>query len=173
MPPPVACLPFQDSRDVVINSDGSFELFVGPTQPAGDPSKINWLRTVADPPTGLLLVRQTFGLRGAETPAKLQVELLASADGSASDSDSGDDDVLVPLMRRTRPGERGHRGHKPEPLTAAHVDEALKSTGLLVAGASAMFAKWARDFQQHANQVCPHAALAAFAATPALHTRAL
>ena len=36
-------------------------------------------------------------------------------------------------------------------ITAAQVDEGLQSAAILVAGASAMFAKWARGFQPHAN----------------------
>ena len=39
----------------------------------------------------------------------------------------------------------------PAPLTPAKLEAALQSTGLLVAGASAMFAKWAHGFQGHAN----------------------
>ena len=41
----------------------------------------------------------------------------------------------------------------PEPFSAAALDEGLKSTGLLVAGASMMFARWANGFQKHANKL--------------------
>ncbi len=41
----------------------------------------------------------------------------------------------------------------PQLLTAAQVDEGLRNAGTLVAGASLLFAKWARDFQAHNNQL--------------------
>ena len=37
------------------------------------------------------------------------------------------------------------------PLTPEHVDEGLRDASTLVAGASLLFAKWARDFQEHTN----------------------
>jgi hypothetical protein len=43
--------------------------------------------------------------------------------------------------------------HQPTPITPAQVDDGLKSASTLVAGASLLFAKWARDFQQHSNQL--------------------
>ncbi len=44
-------------------------------------------------------------------------------------------------------GADGHPGH----VTPALIDEGLKSASTLVAGASMLFAKWARDFQKHSN----------------------
>lgn len=44
-------------------------------------------------------------------------------------------------------------GDVPAPLTAATLDEGLQSASVLVAGASMMFAKWARGFQAHTNQL--------------------
>jgi hypothetical protein len=41
----------------------------------------------------------------------------------------------------------------PHPLTPAQLDEGLQSASTLVAGASLLFAKWARDFQAHTNQL--------------------
>ncbi len=41
----------------------------------------------------------------------------------------------------------------PVPLTPAALDQGLQQTSLLVAGASMLFAKWARDFQKHPNQL--------------------
>ena len=41
----------------------------------------------------------------------------------------------------------------PTPLTPQKLDEGLKSASTLVAGASLLFAKWARDFQKHSNQL--------------------
>lgn len=47
--------------------------------------------------------------------------------------------------------ERTDGPHEPVPLTAAGVVEGLRDAGTLVAGASLLFAKWARDFQRHSN----------------------
>jgi hypothetical protein len=47
--------------------------------------------------------------------------------------------------------ERIDGPNQPQPLTAALVDEGLRNAGTLVAGASMLFAKWARDFQTHSN----------------------
>jgi hypothetical protein len=41
----------------------------------------------------------------------------------------------------------------PQPLTPAMLDEGLRATSSLVAGASLLFAKWARDFKSHTNQL--------------------
>jgi hypothetical protein len=41
----------------------------------------------------------------------------------------------------------------PGPLTAAMVDEGLKTASLFVAGASLLFARWAKDFQRHTNRL--------------------
>jgi hypothetical protein len=40
---------------------------------------------------------------------------------------------------------------RPTPITAATVDEGLQGAAKLVAGASMMFAVWARDLQRHTN----------------------
>lgn len=49
--------------------------------------------------------------------------------------------------------ERTDGPNQPLPITPAAVDEGLRSAGTLVAGASLLFAKWARDFQAHSNQL--------------------
>ncbi len=49
--------------------------------------------------------------------------------------------------------ERIDGPHRPRPLTPAQLDAGLKNASTLVAGASLLFAKWARDFQRHANQL--------------------
>jgi len=41
----------------------------------------------------------------------------------------------------------------PSPLTAAHLENGLKKTGQLVAGASLMFARWSRDFSKTVNEL--------------------
>jgi len=42
---------------------------------------------------------------------------------------------------------------RPAPITPKLIDEGLRSTSTLVAGASLLFAKWARDFQTHSNEL--------------------
>lgn len=42
---------------------------------------------------------------------------------------------------------------KPSQITPQMMDEGLRSASTLVAGASLLFAKWARDFQRHTNQL--------------------
>lgn len=49
--------------------------------------------------------------------------------------------------------ERVDGPHVPRALDAAQIVEGLESASTLVAGASLLFAKWARDFQAHANQL--------------------
>ena len=41
----------------------------------------------------------------------------------------------------------------PEPVTARSIDEGLKTASNLVAGASLLFAKWAKDFRSHTNRL--------------------
>ena len=49
--------------------------------------------------------------------------------------------------------ERTDGAKQPLPITPASVDEGLSNAGTLVAGASLLFAKWARDFQAHSNKL--------------------
>ena len=85
----------------------------------------NWLPM--QPETGALVVRQTFGDRNAETPAELAIE------------------------RVNRPAGEPRASH----LTARALDEGLQKAGTFVAGAPLLFAKWARDFQKHSNELPP------------------
>lgn len=41
----------------------------------------------------------------------------------------------------------------PRPLTPAALEEGLRTTGMFVAGASLLFARWAQGFQRHSNQL--------------------
>jgi hypothetical protein len=41
----------------------------------------------------------------------------------------------------------------PSPLTAESIDRGLSTASAMVAGASVLFSKWARDFQKHTNQL--------------------
>ncbi len=84
----------------------------------------NWLPIV--PESGNLIVRQTFLDRETELPADLIIERVGVEDS---------DNNIV------------------NPVTPQQIDEGLKSASTLVAGASLLFAKWARDFQKHSNQL--------------------
>ena len=102
-----------------------FTLVLSAVRPEG---AVNWLELRPDPPEAMFIVRQTFALRSQETPAALTIARRAPTGGAAA----------VAAVA-------------PAPLTPAKLEAALQSTGLLVAGASAMFAKWAHGFQGHAN----------------------
>ena len=85
------------------------------------PREGNWLPMTAE--TRTLIVRQTFADRDTETPAELRIERIGCRDDEK----------------------------RPQPLTPEAIDEGLKSAGTLVAGASLLFARWARGFQKHSN----------------------
>ena len=87
------------------------------------PQEGNWLPTTAE--TRTLVVRQTYLDRDTEVPADLHIER-----------------INCPEEER-----------RPSPLTPRQLDEGLRSAGALVAGAPLLFAKWARDFQQHSNEL--------------------
>ena len=87
------------------------------------PQDKNWLPM--QPETGTLVVRQTFLDRETEVPADLTIERI-----------------------NCREDERC-----PSPLTPAALDEGLKKVGALVMGAPLLFAKWARDFKRHSNEL--------------------
>lgn len=84
----------------------------------------NWLPMTHE--SGTLVVRQTFLDRKTELPAELHIECRDLADSARMDAN-------------------------PQPLTPAMLDEGLRATSSLVAGASLLFAKWARDFKAHSN----------------------
>ncbi len=81
----------------------------------------NWLPMKSD--SGTLIVRQTFLDRENEAPADLFIERINCTEEEK----------------------------RPAPLTPEQIDAGLKSASTLVAGASLLFAKWARDFKQHSN----------------------
>jgi hypothetical protein len=58
-----------ESKDLVIEEDGSFEIVLSPVRKGK-----NWLKTEND--TSLLIVRQTFYNRSMEVPAELKIENL-------------------------------------------------------------------------------------------------
>ena len=87
------------------------------------PQGRNWLPM--KPETGALVVRQTFLDRDREVPADLTIE------------------------RINCPEDERRASH----LTAKALDQGLKNAGALAAGAPLLFAKWARDFQKHSNEL--------------------
>ena len=87
------------------------------------PQDGNWLPMT--PETGTLVVRQTFLNRNAETPAELSIERINCPKHEL----------------------------RPSPLTPLKLDEGLKKVGALTAGAPLLFAKWARNFQKHSNEL--------------------
>ena len=88
-----------------------------------NPQSGNWLPM--KPETGTLVVRQTFLDRETETPAELNIARINCPDAD----------------------------RRPSPLTPAELDEGLKKAGALVMGAPLLFAKWARDFKKHSNEL--------------------
>ena len=85
------------------------------------PHDSNWLPMT--PESRTLIVRQTFLDRSVEEPADLRIERINCAD----------------------------EDRRPEPLTPEQIDEGLKAASTLVAGASMLFANWARGFRKHTN----------------------
>ena len=83
----------------------------------------NWLPM--SPQSRTLIVRQTFLDRATEVPAKLRIERIDCAENE----------------------------RRPAPLTPEQIDAGLKSAGTLVAGASMLFAHWARGFKKHSNSL--------------------
>ena len=88
---------------------------------SAEPRAGNWLPMTAE--SGTLIVRQTFLDRQTEIPADLHIERIDCAEEERN----------------------------PTPLTPAQIEQGLRSVSTLVAGASLLFAKWARDFQKHSN----------------------
>ena len=87
------------------------------------PQPTNWLPMT--PETGTLVVRQTYGDRSSETPAELTIERINCTEDE----------------------------RRPSHLTARALDEGLSKAGALVMGAPLLFAKWARDFSKHSNEL--------------------
>ena len=81
----------------------------------------NWLPMTSESRT--LIVRQTFLDRATEESADLRIERINCAEDE----------------------------RRPAPLTPEQIDEGLKSASTPVAGASMLFANWARGFKKHTN----------------------
>ena len=108
------------------DDDGHFEIFLSAKK-----QQKNWLPMV--PETATLIIRQTAFDRTRETPAQLDIECLSTGESTG--------DVA------------GENAPSPTPLTAAKMDEGLKSASTLVAGASMLFANWVKGFQKHSNKL--------------------
>jgi hypothetical protein len=121
---------YKDAGELEIGKDGVFKIQVS----RKPPSKGNWLKLAEDPEQALLIVRQTFGDRNIEQPAQLTITRILQEGEEGADSQT-DEPV------------------RPEYVTARAIDEALSTSGLFVAGASMMFARWAKEFQVHSNQL--------------------
>mmetsp|Transcript_42855 Transcript_42855/g.103630 ORF Transcript_42855/g.103630 Transcript_42855/m.103630 type:complete len:434 (-) Transcript_42855:28-1329(-) len=113
-----------EARNLEYEEDGSFIIILSAERPS---HAKNWLRLEPNPREALFIVRQTFGDRSKETPAKLSIRCTTSSALSGSFG-------------------------KPSPLTAEKLDRGLQQASVFVAGASAMFAKWSHEFKSnHAN----------------------
>jgi hypothetical protein len=104
-----------ENADLVVEEDGSFEIYV--TREARGK---NWLKIEED--STLLMVRQTFSDRFSEAPATLEIFTLSGPE-------------------------------RPGPLSPKQMAEGLKTASMFVGGASLLFARWAKDFKKHVNQL--------------------
>ncbi|MGW8204726.1 DUF1214 domain-containing protein (plasmid) [Sphingomonas bisphenolicum] len=102
--------------DVVLEPDGSFEIIASATPKPG-----NWLPMTQD--TTLLIVRQTFNDKKAETPADIQIERIS--DGPA-----------LPAL-----------------LTPATIDAQLSGAAQWVRGTANTFADWSQWFMGQPNRI--------------------
>ena len=125
---------YLEAADMQIEPDGTFTIVLSSREQPG-----NWLPMT--PHSGTLIIRQTFLDRSSEVPAELEIERvhLGGPRGEEGREGSG--------------AERAVGGARPGHVTPALVDAGLRSASTLVAGASLLFAKWARDFQRHSNEL--------------------
>lgn len=102
------------------------------------PSPPNWLRLDKECTKGMLIVRQTFGVREMEVPATIRLSYY--------------DEELEMTTIATRDDNKSLCSNdRIQVYTPQDLEQGLRSTILLVNGATAMFAKWAHNFQSHAN----------------------
>lgn len=117
----------------------------------------NWLKLIRDPPSAMFIVRQTFNNRSMETAADVHIQVWNESSCLQQDTisftkeDKHRDTDIRNLCTDVR--KNSSSSASPVPLTAAALEKGLKSTSLLVAGASVMFANWAHGFQRHSNQL--------------------
>jgi len=119
---------FLDAGAMTIGPDGRIDIIVSSTPKPG-----NWLPM--EPETGMIIVRQTFLDRSKETPADLRIERISGDDVAAEGAADG-----------------GRTG-APSAVTPETVTEGLLTTAKMVAGASMLFAAWAKGFNKHVNRL--------------------
>mmetsp|Transcript_13158 Transcript_13158/g.25187 ORF Transcript_13158/g.25187 Transcript_13158/m.25187 type:complete len:461 (-) Transcript_13158:315-1697(-) len=122
--------------------DGTLELYIvpkGQPKPESVPTG-NVLRSEPSIPQGLFIVRQTFARRFEEKPAELKITRV---DGRRA---AGDQDVAGAELKGNIQSDGTYRN-----ITPAQLDKGLAQAGLLVAGASNLFARWAWGFRKHVN----------------------
>jgi hypothetical protein len=112
-----------EASEIQVNEDDTFELILSCQK-----QDKNWLPMAQD--SGSLVVRQTFLDRSTEIHA----------------------DLIIERISRDKQGNIT-AFNEPSQLTPQIIDEGLRSTSTLVAGASLLFAKWARDFSSHSNEL--------------------
>jgi hypothetical protein len=105
-----------------VREDGTIELVLSATPPANGDTR-NWLPLPAPTPES--------------TRAMLIVRQTFKDRASEAAAD-------LRIERTSGP-------HRPSPLTCAQLEDALRTSGMFVAGASMMFARWAKGFQDHVN----------------------
>lgn len=122
---------YMESSEIVYDdmATGAFRIVLSADRPKPGPgTPPNWMELCSAPSTALFIVRQTFGLREKEEPARL-------------------------LISMWDPISKTVKAAVPAPLTAESLQKGLRSTALFVAGASAMFASWAKGFQRSTNKL--------------------
>mmetsp|Transcript_23352 Transcript_23352/g.36689 ORF Transcript_23352/g.36689 Transcript_23352/m.36689 type:complete len:460 (-) Transcript_23352:64-1443(-) len=130
---------YREASQLHIQDNGEITIFIFP-KGSIPPGKLGDGRVVhksniliSDPeiPEGVFIVRQTFANRKLEIPAKLSISLLGDQEGKGENK-------MMPAGS----------------INSARLDSGLRSAGLLVAGASTMFARWAKGFREkHCNSL--------------------
>lgn len=116
-----------DAVDLTLGPDTAFEVVMSATEPPSRPdgTRPDWLPMTEE--TGTLIVRQSRLDHDVEELAEIHLERL------------GPDGQPMPAT--------------PGPLDPERLAAGLLKAGLLVPGASAIFAGWAEDFADHVNEL--------------------
>lgn len=136
---------YKEAKEVQINDDGNFVLYIAPNGALGaeikgkNPPKSNVLSSRPERKEGLFIVRQTFAVRSKEIAANLKIELVRGPGGSGAGSPDP-----------TTSDAAGSRDFTPQQL-----DDGLQKAGMFVGGASMMFARWAKGFRAKATNQLP------------------
>lgn len=133
---------FLDGADLALEEDGSFSVRVSTKKQTG-----NWLPM--EPETNLLIVRQTYLDREHEIPAELSIRRVTAG---GEPRDDGGPQGAAPGSAEA-PTSASPAAEAPAPLTPAKLVEGLDTASKLVAGASFLFARWAKQFKVHTNEL--------------------